>query len=82
MKRREFIQGGRIAPGGEFPVNTQGGGLSYCHPGMFGVFLLIEAVRQLRGESGERQVPGAQVALCHGTGGVFSAHSTVILGRH
>lgn len=79
---RDFINGGRIAPGGDFPVNTQGGGLSYCHPGMFGVFLLIEAVRQLRGESGERQVAAAKTALCHGTGGVFSSHSTVILGSH
>ena len=77
---KDFIKGGRIAPGGDFPVNTQGGGLSYCHPGMFGVFLLIEAVRQLRGEAGDRQVGGATLALCHGTGGVFSSHSTVILG--
>ena len=84
---KDFIKGGRIAPGGDFPVNTQGGGLSYCHPGMFGVFLLIEAVRQLRGDyakgsNPERQVKDARVALCHGTGGVFSSHSTVILGVH
>ncbi len=77
---RDFIAGGRIAPGGDFPLNTQGGGLSYCHPGMFGVFLLIEAVRQLRGECGPRQVADAKLALCHGTGGIFSSHSTVILG--
>ena len=53
-----FVEGGRIAPGGSLPVNTNGGGLSYCHPGMYGLFLLIEAVRQLRGECGARQVAG------------------------
>jgi acetyl-CoA acetyltransferase len=76
----DFIKGGRLRYGGSFPLNTQGGGLSYCHPGMFGIFLLIEAVRQLRGESGSRQVQGAECALCHATGGIFGAHSTIILG--
>ncbi|WP_144640396.1 thiolase [Bordetella genomosp. 13] len=75
-----FVGGGRIAPGGELPVNTNGGGLSYCHPGMYGIFLLIEAIRQLRGECGDRQVPGAEVALAHGNGGVLSSQYTVILG--
>jgi acetyl-CoA acetyltransferase len=75
-----FVEGGRIAPGGELPVNTNGGGLSYCHPGMYGLFLLIEAVRQLRGECGERQVAGAETAIAHGNGGVLSSQSTVILG--
>jgi len=75
-----FVSGGRIAPGGALPVNTNGGGLSYCHPGMYGIFLLIEAVRQLRGECGARQVPGAEVALAHGNGGVLSSQYTVILG--
>jgi acetyl-CoA acetyltransferase len=75
-----FVGAGRIAPGGDFPLNTTGGGLSYCHPGMFGLLLLVEGVRQLRGECGERQVPAAEVALCHGTGGVLSSSATVLLG--
>ena len=75
-----FVEGGRIAPGGALPVNTNGGGLSYCHPGMYGLFLLIEAVRQLRGECGARQVNGAETAIAHGNGGVLSSQSTVILG--
>ena len=75
-----FVEGGRIAPGGQLPVNTNGGGLSYCHPGMYGLFLLIEAVRQLRGECGARQVPAAETAIAHGNGGVLSSQSTVILG--
>jgi acetyl-CoA acetyltransferase len=76
-----FVADGRIAPGGAFPMNTSGGGLSYCHPGRFGIFLLIEAVRQLRGECGPRQVPGAQVALAHGTGGNLSSSATVLLRK-
>ena len=75
-----FVSGGRIAPGGSLPVNTNGGGLSYCHPGMYGLLVLIEAVRQLRGECGARQVPGAATAIAHGNGGVLSSQSTVILG--
>jgi acetyl-CoA acetyltransferase len=75
-----FVEGGRIGPKGSLPVNTNGGGLSYCHPGMYGLFLLIEAVRQLRGECGERQVKGAKTALAHGNGGVLSSQATVILG--
>jgi acetyl-CoA acetyltransferase len=75
-----FVQGGRIAPGGELPVNTNGGGLSYNHPGMYGLLLLVEAVRQLRGECGERQVEGAEVALAHGNGGVLSSQVTAVLG--
>jgi acetyl-CoA acetyltransferase len=75
-----FVEDGRTRPGGAFPLNTSGGGLSYCHPGMFGIFLIIEAVRQLRGEAGDRQVEGAELALCHGTGGELSTHATVVLG--
>jgi acetyl-CoA acetyltransferase len=76
----DFIADGRIRPGGELPLNTSGGGLSYCHPGQYGVLLLVEAVRQLRGESCERQVPEAEIAVAHGTGGILSAHATVVLG--
>lgn len=76
-----FVSGQRTAPGGPFPMNTNGGGLSYCHPGMYGIFLLIEATRQLRGECGQRQVQGARTALAHGTGGVLSSAATVILGK-
>jgi acetyl-CoA acetyltransferase len=75
-----LVEGGRTAPGGELPVNTNGGGLSYNHPGMYGLLLLIEAVRQLRGECGERQVEGAEVALAHGNGGVLSSQVTAVLG--
>ncbi len=75
-----FVENGRIAPGGDLPVNTSGGGLSYCHPGMYGLFLLIEATRQVRGQCGERQVKDVNVALAHGNGGVLSSQCTVILG--
>lgn len=75
-----FVAGGRIAPGGDLAVNTNGGGLSCVHPGMYGIFLLVEAVRQLRGEGGERQVKDAKVALAHGNGGVLSSQITALLG--
>ncbi|WP_370305450.1 acetyl-CoA acetyltransferase [Sinimarinibacterium flocculans] len=77
-----FVSGQRTAPGGAFALNTNGGGLSYAHPGMYGIFLLIEAVRQLRGECGERQVEGARTALVHGTGGTLSSGATCILANH
>jgi acetyl-CoA acetyltransferase len=76
-----FVSGQRTAPGGDFPMNTNGGGLSYCHPGMYGIFTMIEAARQLRGECGPRQVEGARLALANGTGGVLSSAATLVLGR-
>ena len=75
-----FVADGRLGPGGSLPTNTNGGGLSYTHPGMYGMFLLVEAARQLRGEGGDRQVAGAEVAVAHGCGGVLSSTSTVVLG--
>lgn len=76
-----FVEGGAIAPGGRLAVNTNGGGLSCVHPGMYGLFLLVEAVRQLRGEAGERQVQNAELAVAHGNGGVLSSEATVVLAR-
>ena len=77
-----FVSAGGIAPGGHLAVNTNGGGLSYCHPGMYGLLLMVEAVRQLRGECGVRQVPQCELAVAHGNGGVLSSQATVVLGRH
>jgi acetyl-CoA acetyltransferase len=75
-----FVTGGTIAPGGTLAVNTNGGGLSCVHPGMYGIFLIVEAVTQLRGAAGERQVTGAETALIHGNGGTLSTQVTAILG--
>ena len=75
-----FVASGAIAPGGSLPVNPDGGGLAACHPGMRGMFLLVEAVRQLRGEAGDRQIADAQLACVNATGGFFSAVSTMVLG--
>ena len=75
----DFVRGQRTAPGGDFPMNTSGGGLSYTHPGMYGIFLVVEAVRQLRGEGRERQVPNCRTALVNGTGGFLSSTGTVVL---
>jgi acetyl-CoA acetyltransferase len=75
-----FVADGKLRPGGSLPTNTNGGGLSHTHPGMYGLFLLVEATRQLRGECGRRQVAGCEVALAHGNGGVLASQSTVILG--
>ena len=75
-----FVQDGAIAPGGRLPVNTNGGGLSCVHPGMYGIFALIEAVLQLRGQAGERQVGNARTAIAHGNGGTLSSQATVVLG--
>lgn len=75
-----FVADGRLGPGGSLPTNTNGGGLSYTHPGMYGMFILVEAVRQLRGTCGDRQVDGAEIALANGCGGVLSCTSTIVLG--
>jgi len=75
-----FVASGAIAPGGSLPVNTNGGGLSCVHPGMYGIFALIEAIEQLRGTAGLRQVIGAEVALAHGNGGMLSSQTTALLG--
>jgi acetyl-CoA acetyltransferase len=75
----DLVQDQRTAPGGPFPLNTSGGGLSYTHPGMYGIFLIVEAVRQLRGECGERQVNPCRLALVNGTGGFLSSTGTLVL---
>ena len=76
-----FVEDGTLRVGGALPTNTDGGGLSACQPGMRGIFQLIEAVKQLRGECGARQVPGASLACVNGTSGWFTAAGTVILGN-
>jgi acetyl-CoA acetyltransferase len=75
-----FVRDGKLGPGGTLPMNTNGGGLSYTHPGQYGMFLLVEAVHQLRGECGERQLADPQIAVAHGSGGVLSTMGTVVLG--
>ena len=77
-----FVEDGNIAPGGTVPLNTNGAGLSFTHPGMLGLFLLTEAVAQLRGDAGQRQVAGAQTSLVHGMGLTIAAHSTAILSTN
>ncbi len=72
---------GKSTPGGSLPINTNGGGLSYTHSGMYGIFPIIEAVRQQRGECGERQVPGAKLSLVNGMGGMLSAAGTIVLSH-
>jgi acetyl-CoA acetyltransferase len=77
-----FVAAGSIEPGGRLPVNTHGGLLSHCHPGNPGsMFALTEAVLQLRGQAGERQLAKARIALVHGQGGIMSSHCTLILAR-
>ena len=75
-----FVEGGRIAPGGVLPVNTNGGGLSCVHPGMYGIFTVIEAARQIRGDAPGIQLKDIDLALAHGNGGVLSSQVTAILG--
>ncbi len=79
---KDFISNNSISPGGNFPLNTNGGGLSYCHPGMYSIFTLIEACRQMWGICGKRQVQKEIInAFCHGTGGVLSSAASVILSK-
>jgi len=75
-----FVEGGRIAPEGVLPVNTNGGGLSCVHPGMYGIFTVIEAARQIRGDAPGIQLNDIDLALAHGNGGVLSSQVTAILG--
>src|SRR3546814_16047855 len=70
-----FVADGGIAPGGRLPVNTNGGGLSCVHPGMYGLFTMVEAVTQLRGAGGGRQIQGAKLALATGHGGGLSSQA-------
>jgi acetyl-CoA acetyltransferase len=74
-----FIEEGHTSPGGSLPMNTNGGGLSYTHTGMYGMFAIQESVRQVRGEA-SAQVPGVEVSLAQGVGGMFMAAGTLILG--
>ena len=76
----DFVANQRTAPGGDFAMNTSGGGLSYTHSGMYGMFLVLEAVRQLRGETGDRQLDNPKLSLINGTGGSLSSTGTVVLG--
>ena len=85
-----FVEDGKLRPpapclNGEaawrLPTNTNGGGLCYTHPGMYGMFLITEAARQVRGDAGERQVPGVEIAVAHGCGVVLSTFGTLVLGK-
>src|SRR5437016_8358690 len=73
----KFIADGNTRPGGRLPLNTNGGGLSYMHSGMYGMYALQESVRQMRGIA-PAQVPGAKISVCHGVGGMFAASGTII----
>ena len=75
-----FVEDGKLAYDGALPTNTDGGGLSSNHPGMRGLFLLIEATRQLRGES-TAQVPDPRIAVCNATGGFMSHYGTIVLAK-
>jgi acetyl-CoA acetyltransferase len=75
-----FVADGNLRLGGALPTNTDGGGLSSTHPGMRGLYLLCEGTRQLRGEGGDSQVDGAEIAVCSGSGGWLSTQGTVVLG--
>ena len=76
---KDFIRERHTAPGGKLPMNTNGGGLSYMHSGMYGMYAMQESVRQIRGVA-PAQVPGAKISVCQGVGGMFAAAGTVIFG--
>lgn len=75
----DLFKSGETRPGGSIPINTSGGGLSYNHPGTYGILTVIEGVRQVRGDAGKRQVPDVQTAVTHGSGGVLSTQATMVL---
>jgi acetyl-CoA acetyltransferase len=75
-----FIAERNTAPGGKLPLNTNGGGLSYMHSGMYGMYALQESVRQMRGIA-PAQIPGARISVCHGVGGMFAASGTIIMSN-
>jgi acetyl-CoA acetyltransferase len=76
----KFIADGNTRPGGKLPLNTNGGGLSYMHSGMYGMYALQESVRQMRGIA-PAQVPNAKISVCHGVGGMFAASGTIIMSN-
>jgi acetyl-CoA acetyltransferase len=76
-----FIADGNTEPGGRLPLNTNGGGLSYTHTGMYGMFAIQEGVRQLRGEAAA-QVPGVETSVVLGNGGMFATSGVLVLGRN
>ncbi len=76
-----YLEDMKARPGGSLPMNTNGGGLSHRHPGMLGMNLILEAVEQLRGTAGARQVDGAQHSLVHGLGGVYTTTATAVLAN-
>ena len=76
----KFIADGNTRPGGKLPLNTNGGGLSYMHSGMYGMYALQESVRQMRGTA-PAQIEGAKISVCHGVGGMFAASGTIIMSN-
>jgi acetyl-CoA acetyltransferase len=73
-----FVAAGNTDPGGKLPLNTNGGGLSYTHSGMYGMYAMQESMRQMRGEGGQRQVPRCEISVTHGVGGMFGAAATLV----
>jgi acetyl-CoA acetyltransferase len=77
---KDFVRDRNTAPGGKLPMNTNGGGLSYMHSGMYGMYALQESVRQMRGTAAA-QVEGAKISVCHGVGNMFSAAGTIVFSN-